>query len=118
MKTYIQNVLNSKDREKMKAAKKYLDAYRQYGLDTYGELSYENIIFKILRSRGIIKQLKDGIVAVYDREMSVNELGKIKDTDINQALPDLTMTDSPELGDPKFDRSYWDKKDINNGKKS
>lgn len=73
MKGYVQNALNSKDREKMKAAKKYLDAYRQYGLDTYGELSYENLVFKILRSRGLIKQLKDGIVSVYDQEMSVPE---------------------------------------------
>lgn len=73
MRGYIQNAFNSKDREQMKAAKKYLDAYRQYGLDTYGELSYENLVFKILRARGVIKKLKDGIVAVYDKAMSVDE---------------------------------------------
>lgn len=74
MKSYIENAIRSGDREQMKSAKKYLDAYRQYGLDTYGELSYENIIFKILRSRGIIKYLKDSITAVYDKQMSVDEL--------------------------------------------
>ena len=73
MKAYIDNALRSGDREQMKAAKKYLDAYRQYGLDTYGELSYENIIFKILRARGIIKKLKNSITAVYDKQMSVSE---------------------------------------------
>jgi hypothetical protein len=73
MKQYLQNALGSGNREQMKVAKKYLDAYRQYGLDTYGELSYENIIFKILRSRGLIKQLKDSITAVYDKTMSMKE---------------------------------------------
>jgi hypothetical protein len=115
MEAYIQNAIRSGDREQMKAAKKYLDAYRQYGLDTYGELSYENIIFKILRAKGIIKQLKDGITAVYDREMSVAEAGE---NDISQTLPNLTpsdVPDNPELGDPRFDRSLWDKQDKKTG---
>jgi len=192
MKGYVQNAINSKNREKMKAAKKYLDAYRQYGLDTYGELSYENLVFKILRSRGLIKQLKDGIVSVYDQEMTVKEsdyigstfsgkakgspvanaLGTVHDEhdmisgvnsqnwrylerknkvlwntkpspedvrevtqwllrqgvknpihkvmhkegvtevgekDIKQTLPNLNVADNPKMGDPRFDRSYWDK---------
>src|ERR1035437_3288294 len=77
MKGYVQNSVGSRDREQMKSTKKYLDAYRQYGLDTYGELSYENIIYKILRARGIIKKLKDSITVVYDQEMSVNEIDYI-----------------------------------------
>src|SRR5512137_55108 len=51
MKSYVDSALNSGNRETMKAAKEYLDAYRQYGLDTAGELSYENIVFKILRAK-------------------------------------------------------------------
>ncbi len=74
MKKYIQNCIGSGDREQMNAAKKYLDAYRQYGLDTHGELSYENIIYKMLRARGYIKQLKDSIVTVYDQQMTVDEM--------------------------------------------
>ena len=73
MKTYIDSALNSNSREIMKSAKEYLDAFRQYGLDTHGELSYENIVFKILRSKGLIKKLKDSITLTYDREMSVDE---------------------------------------------
>jgi hypothetical protein len=73
MKNYVNNAIRSGDREQMKAAKKYLDSYRQYGLDTYGELSYENIIYKMLRARGIIKQLKDFITQVYDKQMTVDE---------------------------------------------
>ena len=112
MKQYLQNALSSRDQEQMKAAKKYLDAYRQYGLDTCGELSYENIIFKILRSRGLIKQLKDSITAVYDQEMSVDEVGE---KDVKQTLPNLTVADHPEVGDLRFDRSYWDKMDKESG---
>jgi hypothetical protein len=96
MRGYVQNALDSRDREQMKAAKKYLDAYRQYGLDTYGELSYENLVFKILRARGVIKKLKDGIVAVYDKTMSVDEVGY---RDIKKHLPDLD------------DQDYWGKFD-------
>jgi hypothetical protein len=188
MKKYVQTALDSGDREQMKSAKKYLDAFRQYGLDTYGELSYENIIFKILRARGIIKKLKDSITAVYDKAMTVNEVigmdidqyipppkvsdvtkmdtidiarmkmserykrnvayaegneaeakihesrwqelqwelikriagpdvvtkfsvNEVGEKDVKQTLPNLTVADNPEIGDPKFDRSYWDKMD-------
>jgi hypothetical protein len=86
MRGYVQNALDSRDREQMKAAKKYLDAYRQYGLDTYGELSYENLVFKILRVRGVIKKLKDGIVAVYDKAMSVDEK-----TGLDELSPELAQ---------------------------
>ena len=115
MKAYLENAMRSGDREQMKAAKKYMDAYRQYGLDTYGELSYENVVFKILRARGIIKQLKDGITAVYDQEMTVDEAGE---NDIPQTLPDFApgdVPDNPELEDPRFDRSLWDKQDKKTG---
>lgn len=74
MQQYIESALNSGNRETMKAAKEYLDAYRQYGLDTAGELSQQNIVFKILRAKGIIKKLKDTITATYDQEMSVKEM--------------------------------------------
>lgn len=75
MKKYIEAVINSGDREAMKQAKKYIDAFRQYGLDTRGELSTENIVFKILRSKGLLKSLKDCIISTYDKEMSVKENG-------------------------------------------
>lgn len=84
MKRYLESALNSGNREMMKQAKKYLDAFRQYGLDTAGELSVENIVFKIIRSKGIIKALKDSITATYDKEMSVREVGS---KDLKQTLP-------------------------------
>ena len=106
MKNYLNNTIRSRDREQMKAAKKYLDAYRQYGLDTYGELSYENIIYKMLRARGLIKQLKDSIIQVYDKQMTVDEVGE---RDIKQIHPTLSFGDDETFGSPKFDRSYWSK---------
>lgn len=75
MKRYIESAINTGDREMMKSVKKYLDAFRQYGLDTGGELSVENIVFKILRAKGIIKKLKDSITFAYDKAMTVNEMG-------------------------------------------
>lgn len=74
MKKYVETVIASGDRERMKAAKDYLDAFRQYGLDNGGELSIENIVYKILRSKGLIKGLKSAIVAAYDKQMSVDEV--------------------------------------------
>ena len=73
MKRYIESSINSGNQELMKSAKKYLDAFRQYGLDTVGEISVENVVFKILRARGIVKKLKDSITIAYDTELSVKE---------------------------------------------
>ena len=78
MKKYIDAVINSGDRHAMKKAKKYIDAFRQYGLDTVGEMSIENIVFKALRAKGYLTRLKDSIVQVYDKEMSIAEAGKQK----------------------------------------
>ena len=73
MKKYVDNALKSGSVETIKKVKEYIDAFRQYGLDTRGELSIENIVYKILRSKGIIQALKDGITALYDKEMTVKE---------------------------------------------
>lgn len=76
MKKYVEAVINSGDRNAMKQAKKYIDAFRQYGLDTAGELSVENIVFKALRAKGLLTQLKNSIVQVYDKETSVAEVNQ------------------------------------------
>jgi hypothetical protein len=106
MKTYIDSAVASGDRETMKSAKEYLDAYRQYGLDTYGELSQQNIVFKILRSKGIIKNLKNAITTAYDREMSVAEVSQ-KDMAFNlpKTPSQYRYTDS---GDLKLDTMTLD----------
>jgi hypothetical protein len=74
LKKYIEDSIHSGDREKMKAAKDFLDEFRQYGLNIAGELSVQNIVYKILRNKGLIKALKDSIVDIYDEKMSIDEV--------------------------------------------
>jgi predicted nucleotidyltransferase len=105
MKKYLESAVRSGNRETMKKVKDYLDALRQYGLDTCGELSVENIVFKILRSKGLIKMLKDAIVKTYDREMSVDEVGM---KDLKPHLPppeNVRYTDNSNL---RLDRLTMD----------
>jgi len=42
-------------------------------LDKGGELSEENIVFKILRAKGYLDKIKDGVASIYDKKMSVKE---------------------------------------------
>lgn len=98
IKTHVEKALGSGDREYMKSMKDFLDEYRQYGLDSQGELSSENIVYKILRSKGIIKKLKDAIVQVYDTQMTVPEATE-KDVKSRHPHPAMPMTDvgSPDM---------------------
>jgi hypothetical protein len=96
MRNYIQSAIDGGDRDYMKSVKKYIDAYRQYGLDTYGELSYENIVFKILRAKGVIKKLKDSINMVYDKELSVKEIN-MKDIKSKFPLPSAVYKDDVKM---------------------
>lgn len=74
LKDYIEKAIASGDQDYMKSVKEFIDQFRQYGLDTGGELSTENIVYKVLRSKGIVKKLKDAIVQTYDQKMSVPEV--------------------------------------------
>ena len=57
-----------KDLEKIKEK---LKEYRQSGLETDGELSYENLVFKFLRRSGHIEKLFDIANKETDKELSV-----------------------------------------------
>lgn len=46
---------------------------REKGLSTIGEYSTENLVFKLLRSKGIIDKLKDTSTTVYDKSVSIDE---------------------------------------------
>jgi hemerythrin-like domain-containing protein/predicted nucleotidyltransferase/ribosomal protein S18 acetylase RimI-like enzyme len=90
MKEYLKSAINSGNRHAMKAVKKYIDAFRQYGLDTRGELSVENIVFKILRAKGLIEMLKTAITMTYDKEMTVREAEKLNESkEPESAIEDL-----------------------------
>lgn len=59
--------------DKVKEILNDLYAMRQAGLDATGELSVENITFKLLRHKGWINKLKTIKDGLYDKQMSIDE---------------------------------------------
>ena len=72
-KKKITALLSKHDENALKSLLDKLYKYRQSGLDKGGELSEENIVFKILRAYGHIDKIKDNISNIYDKKMSVKE---------------------------------------------
>lgn len=95
-KTLIQSVIDAGNIDKMKEVKEYLDTFRQSGLDNKGELSNENIVFKLLRSKGLLKRLKEAIVDTYDNNMSIKEkCGKV-DEGVGAGKPEQDRLHIPD----------------------
>ena len=44
---------------------------REVGLNQNGELSTENLVFKILRAKNHLNKLKQAIVQIYDKQVSI-----------------------------------------------
>jgi len=55
------------------SVKKSLKKFRQCGLDSGGEFSYENLAFKLLRRNGYIKKLMDIQTSNTDKKLSITE---------------------------------------------
>lgn len=72
-KSKISKLSNEKDVVGLKKLLDKLYKFRQAGLDKGGELSEENIVFKILRAKGHLDKIKDGMTKIYDKKMSVDE---------------------------------------------
>ena len=68
----INSGIKAQDIEKLKTIVKDVYDMRQAGLDKSGELSTENLVFKILRSRNYIEKLKTEINKLYDKAQSLN----------------------------------------------
>ena len=68
----INAALKAQDIEKLKTIVKDVYDMRQSGLDKSGELSTENLVFKILRNRNYIEKLKQEIINLYDKKQSLN----------------------------------------------
>lgn len=73
----IDNVINGGDVKKIELIKDKLKKYRQSGLESEGELSYENLVFKYLRRSGHIERLFDSVNKGTDKELSIER--KIED---------------------------------------
>lgn len=100
VKKYLESTMQSGNFEAMKDAKDFLDEFRQYGLDTVGELSTENIVYKILRTKGYVKGLRDAITSAYDKKMTIPESKKISNSD-NDLQVAMSMATNNILKDPE-----------------
>lgn len=69
----INSAIKESNLELLKTTLKDVYDMRQAGLDRGGELSTENLVFKILRSRGHIEKLKNAITSTYDKQISTDK---------------------------------------------
>jgi len=65
--------LKSNDPEKINRVIKTVKKYRRIGLDFNGEFGPENIAFKALRNKGIIKKLYEKLQALHSQRLSLPE---------------------------------------------
>lgn len=68
----IDAAIKNQDLETLKTLSKRLYEMRETGLSTGGEYSVENIVFKLLRSKGYISKLKTIINNLIDKELNKN----------------------------------------------
>lgn len=73
-KKQITQSLQDGDETELKNILEKLYITRQAGLDAKGEFSEENIVFKVLRAQGYLDKIKDTANAIYDKEMTINEV--------------------------------------------
>lgn len=69
----INSAIKESNLELLKTTLKDVYDMRQAGLDRGGELSTENLVFKILRSRGHIEKLRNAITSTYDKQISTDK---------------------------------------------
>lgn len=69
----INSAIKESNLELLKTTLKDVYDMRQAGLDRGGELSTENLVFKILRSRGHLEKLRSAITSTYDKQISSKE---------------------------------------------
>lgn len=65
--------IKTNNADKIKNVLRTLKKYRQAGLDFNGEFGPENLAYKILRSKGIIKQLYEKLQGLHDKRLSLPE---------------------------------------------
>ena len=69
----IKKAIKSSEMGELKKVMKSLYDMREAGLSTEGEFSTENIVFKLIRSKNYIEQLKTAISKIYDTQHSLKE---------------------------------------------
>jgi len=71
--------LKNDDEKRIKNLLKTVKKYRQAGLDMHGEFGPENLAYKALRSKGILKKLYDKINSLHSDNLSLAEEEKLLD---------------------------------------
>ncbi len=71
--TQIKKAIKENNIEKLKSVLKLVYDTRELGLSKSGDYSTENIVFKILRTRGHLDNLKNAINKVYDVKNSLKQ---------------------------------------------
>jgi hypothetical protein len=65
--------LKTNDSNKIQTLIRTLKKYRRAGLDAYGEFGPENLAFKALRHKGVIKELYEKLKELHDEQLSLPE---------------------------------------------
>lgn len=65
--------LKTNDSNKIQTLIRTLKKYRRAGLDAYGEFGSENLAFKALRQKGVIKDLYEKLKELHDEQLSLPE---------------------------------------------
>lgn len=73
LKDKIESLVENPDEKSLLKILRELYDMRQTGLDRNGEYSTENLVFKILRKRGYMDMIRDCIVSITDKELSIKQ---------------------------------------------
>jgi hypothetical protein len=92
--------LKTNDSDKIQKLIRTLKKYRRAGLDAYGEFGPENLAFKALRSKGVIKELYEKLKQLHDEQLSLPE------NNINEAV-DIKTLDTNFKHQMKFGRYIY-----------
>lgn len=96
-KNKISALVKKHDEDALKKLLEKLYKYRQSGLDKGGELSEENIVFKILRAYGHLDKIKDSISNIYDKKMSVKEVAVDNQSPAKQLIRAFKAPDNVQI---------------------
>ena len=69
----VEQALQSKDLDQLRAVKDKITTMRKSGLERAGEWSVENLVFKILRNLGLIDKITDQIRELEDQQLSLEQ---------------------------------------------
>ena len=69
----IELALKYEDPDRIQNVLRTIKKYRQHGLDMHGEFGPENLAFKALRSKGLIKKLYDKLNQLHSKQLSLPE---------------------------------------------